>query len=95
MSTARLDRSQHTHFPMPDFLRPDDQPACREPGIDPDLFFPLGDQYSDEAREVCHRCPVVEACGQWATDTGMAWGLWGGLTPEQRKFRREMQRVLS
>lgn len=72
----------------PDFLQADAVPACKEPGVDPELFFPIGDRYSDEGRAVCHRCPLELACGDWAVRSQEPYGLWGGLDPEQRKARR-------
>jgi len=71
---------------VPGFVPEGVRPPCRD--VDPELFFPVGDHYDDKARAVCHRCPVEEACGQWAMDTGQEFGLWGGLDPTQRKARR-------
>src|SRR5680860_802863 len=47
---------------------------------DPELFFPIGNtgpalQQSEEAKAVCHRCPVVETCLTWALDTGVLSGV--------------------
>jgi WhiB family redox-sensing transcriptional regulator len=68
--------------------------ACREPDVDPEWFFPHGENY-DRGREVCRRCPVKVQCGQWAMDTGQEFGLWGALTPEERKRLRRMRAVAS
>jgi WhiB family redox-sensing transcriptional regulator len=53
------------------------------------LFFPLTDQGPSRmqtmaALEHCRRCPVAEACLNWALDTGIREGVWGGSTEEQR-----------
>ena len=71
--------------------------ACR--GEDPELFFPIGstgpalDQIA-EAKEVCGRCPVREACLDFALSTGQAYGIWGGLTEDERRsLRRRRQRA--
>jgi|KBSSwiStaDraftv2_1062776.scaffolds.fasta_scaffold01170_43 WhiB family redox-sensing transcriptional regulator len=76
--------------PAPGFLRPESQPACREPEVDPEWFFPIGD--NDEsyarARAICRRCPLKVACGDWAVVEKVPDGLWGGLDPTQRKARR-------
>jgi len=71
--------------------------ACR--GEDPELFFPVGstgpalDQIA-EAKEVCGRCPVQEACLDFALNTGQAYGIWGGLTEDERRsLRRRRQRA--
>jgi hypothetical protein len=35
-------------------------------------------------REVCGRCPVRSQCLHTALVSGEAWGIWGGLTPDER-----------
>ena len=47
--------------------------ACRD--VDPELFFPIGNTgpallQIDEAKRVCHRCPVMESCLHWAINSG-------------------------
>ncbi|GHI24208.1 transcriptional regulator WhiB [Streptomyces hydrogenans] len=47
--------------------------VCRDE--DPDLFFPIGTTgpallQIEEAKSVCRRCPVMEACLQWALESG-------------------------
>ena len=58
-------------------------------GEDPDLFFPVsstgpGLAQVEEAKAVCARCPVREACLAYALDTRQASGVWGGLTEMER-----------
>lgn len=70
--------------------------ACRDQ--DPDLFFPIGDagpalDQIDRAKAFCHRCPVVEQCLRFALQTGQDYGIWGGLTAQERRAMR--QRKLS
>ncbi|MEU6977616.1 MULTISPECIES: WhiB family transcriptional regulator [unclassified Streptomyces] len=72
--------------------------ACRE--VDPDLFFPVGVgptalAQAEEAKEVCHRCPVREQCLRWAMDDSrQVTGVWGGLTEtERRSLRRRSRRT--
>ena len=71
--------------------------ACR--GEDPELFFPIGSTgpvlaQIAEAKEVCARCPVREACLDFALSTGQAYGIWGGLTEDERRsLRRRRQRA--
>jgi len=60
---------------------------------DPELFFPVGTSgpalaQIERARAVCHRCPVADQCLRWALVTGQDAGLWGGLTPEERRALR-------
>ena len=57
---------------------------------DPELFFPIGNTgpavlQAEEAKAVCRRCDVVEACLRWALDTGQDHGVWGGLTEDERR----------
>ncbi|MFB1044418.1 WhiB family transcriptional regulator [Streptomyces chrestomyceticus] len=74
----------------------------REHGVckdeDPDLFFPTGETglallQAEEAKEVCHTCPVMELCGLWALESGEKHGVWGGLSEDDR--RRIKRRVAS
>lgn len=61
--------------------------ACAR--VDNDLFFPIGgsresrDQ-ADQAKRVCAGCPSRESCLQWALETQQDFGVWGGLTEEER-----------
>ena len=62
--------------------------ACRDE--DPELFFPVGESgpalaQTEQAKAVCRRCPVVDACLAWAIDAGEAHGVWGATTPEERR----------
>jgi WhiB family redox-sensing transcriptional regulator len=62
--------------------------ACRDE--DPDLFFPIGTSgpallQTEQAKAVCHRCPVRDQCLQWALDTGQSLGVWGGTSETERR----------
>jgi WhiB family transcriptional regulator, redox-sensing transcriptional regulator len=65
--------------------------ACR--GVDPELFFPVSasgpalDQVA-EAKRVCASCPVRPDCLAWALRAGESAGIWGGTTPEERRYLR-------
>ncbi|MCM2427364.1 WhiB family transcriptional regulator [Streptomyces sp. RKAG337] len=37
------------------------------------------------AKPLCARCPVMEACGQWAIEHNERGGIWGGMTPKERR----------
>jgi WhiB family redox-sensing transcriptional regulator len=62
--------------------------ACRF--VDPELFFPISaagkclDQVV-EAKKVCASCLVQAECLTFAQRTGQAYGIWGGLTEEERR----------
>lgn len=56
---------------------------------DPELFFPVGTagpavQDAEAAKEVCHRCPVVAECLDWAVTTEQTTGVWGGTSEHER-----------
>jgi len=57
--------------------------SCR--GSDPDLFFPGGDGNPSEAIRICSGCPVREACLEWALETRVRYGIWGGRTERERR----------
>ena len=40
------------------------------------------------AKLVCHDCPVMLICRDYALRAGESFGVWGGLTPQERAQRR-------
>jgi WhiB family redox-sensing transcriptional regulator len=57
---------------------------------DPELFFPIGNTgpalaQIEEAKAVCHRCPVVDTCLKWALENGQDAGVWGGMSEDERR----------
>lgn len=72
--------------------------ACR--GMDTNVFFPAGGSGSrinwSAALTVCARCPVREACLDYAVRTSQPDGVWGGATPAERhRLRARRRRVAS
>jgi len=68
-------------------------------GVETDLFFPAGElseepvQQAAAAKAVCARCPVREACLEYALETDQPFGVWGGTTEaERRSIRRRRRR---
>ncbi|MFF7655841.1 WhiB family transcriptional regulator [Streptomyces sp. NPDC007983] len=65
---------------------------------DPELFFPVGaagpaaQAQQAQAKEVCHRCPVIHQCLAYALDTGVTHGVWGGTDEEERRVLRRRER---
>lgn len=57
--------------------------SCRE--ADADLFFEGSVEATAEARRICSGCPVRQECLEWALDTRVPYGIWGGLTERQRR----------
>jgi WhiB family transcriptional regulator, redox-sensing transcriptional regulator len=57
---------------------------------DPELFFPTGNTgpallQIEEAKRVCRRCDVRDACLQWALEADQDHGVWGGLSEDERR----------
>lgn len=64
------------------------QAACLDE--DPELFFPIGNtgpaiDQIEEAKIICHKCVVSEACLKWAIEFRQDAGVWGGLSAEERR----------
>lgn len=62
---------------------------CRE--MDPSFFFhPEGERggprrrRAEAAKRVCARCPVLEMCREHALSTHEPYGVWGGMSEEER-----------
>jgi WhiB family redox-sensing transcriptional regulator len=55
----------------------------------PDVFFPSsgdgGYEMKREALAVCAVCPVKAECLQYALDNALDYGIYGGLTAQERK----------
>ena len=61
--------------------------------IDPDLFFPPGDNPAIEARQICAHCTVQSQCLAYSVIADEAAGVWGGLDHHERQaLRRQLQR---
>ncbi|MEV7465577.1 WhiB family transcriptional regulator [Streptomyces kronopolitis] len=65
--------------------------VCREE--DPELFFPVGNTgpallQIEEAKAVCHRCPVMGQCLQWALESRQESGVCGGMSEDERRAMR-------
>lgn len=57
-------------------------------GMDLDLFFPESEKESGAAKAVCCFCPVMQVCLVYALSNHINFGVWGGLTPRERKRLR-------
>ncbi len=59
---------------------------CRD--SEPAIFFESADEDSvgvDTAKGVCELCTVRNQCRDYALATEEAYGIWGGLTPRERR----------
>ncbi len=73
-----------------------DQAACRF--ADVELFFPVGATGTaidkiEAAKAVCRRCPVRDACLQFAFETKQEAGVWGGTDEDERRRLRRTWRA--
>jgi WhiB family redox-sensing transcriptional regulator len=73
--------------------------ACRDE--DPELFQPIGSTgpallQIEDARAVCLRCPVREACLNWALTAPIEHGVLGGMSEDERRaLKRRAARARS
>lgn len=61
--------------------------------LDPELFFDLAEEdpaAEAEAKAVCKSCPLADRCLNSAMLADEEWGIWGGMTPEERRRYRTM-----
>ncbi|MDQ4445404.1 WhiB family transcriptional regulator [Bifidobacterium longum] len=56
--------------------------------------FSRGEDVNEIAKQACLSCPVRAECLRQALETGEQYGIWGGMTPEERRdlARRDMRR---
>ena len=67
---------------------------------DPDIFFaqsiPSPEERRkriQEAKDICRTCPVIDVCLQHALDNNEEYGIWGGLSEDERRnLRRRAMR---
>ena len=70
--------------------------ACRDEG-DLLFFHPEGERgprrrrREAAAKAVCARCPVIDICREHALASKEAYGVWGGLTAEEREQIRALR----
>lgn len=63
--------------------------TCKE--VDPEIFFPEKGGSTREAKAVCQRCPVRDACLEEALASDERFGIWGGFSERER---RRMKRAV-
>lgn len=65
------------------------QATCRDRNDDTFYPHPTDIHTQREAKRICIDCPVRTQCLTHAMETDEPWGVWGGLTPRER---RDIQR---
>lgn len=71
-----------------------DQAACAD--MEPELWFPVSTETSSPvAKATCISCPVRLECLSYAMQTYQRDGMWGGVTPKNRRaIRRKLFKAL-
>ena len=57
--------------------------ACKTLPLE--MFFPPAEQEADAAKAICSECTVREPCLEAALAAGERFGIWGGLSSEERQ----------
>lgn len=55
--------------------------ACR--GLNPEQFY--DQKVEARAKEICRQCAVAEPCLAYALRREAKWGVFGGLSPSERR----------
>jgi len=86
------------HFPVRHDWTWQSMAACR--GMDTAIFYhpenergPTRHRRDWEAKRICRRCRVVGPCLQWALETREPYGVWGGMSVEERQAMQSGQRL--
>jgi WhiB family transcriptional regulator, redox-sensing transcriptional regulator len=64
---------------------------------DPELFFPVSSlgpalRQVAQAKAICARCHIQQACLRYALDAGPVQGIWGGTAEAERRRLRQCER---
>jgi WhiB family redox-sensing transcriptional regulator len=63
-----------------------DRALCAQ--ADPEAWFPEKGGSTREAKRVCQACPVRAECREYALETDQRFGIWGGLSEQERRRAR-------
>lgn len=74
-----------THFP--EIFWPEDWGFKNHGGV-PEHYFDA----VRVAKQYCGRCPIREQCLEYALEAGENFGVWGGMTAQERKQIRRASR---
>lgn len=85
-SYAIVDDRIAAFMPYP-VTQPEDAKCAGDPAYTEDL--PEDEQTLNYMQLKCHTCPLTLACGEWGIAHELRWGIYGGMTPEERKRVRE------
>jgi WhiB family redox-sensing transcriptional regulator len=79
-----------------------DQPLCAE--IGPLAYFPASDDNAEReivteqehwkiAKKLCKACKHQKDCLDWALETKEGYGIWGGMSTQERREYSRMQKA--
>lgn len=63
--------------------------ACRTMPVS--LWYSNRSFEMQEASTICKRCPIRQVCLDYAIEASEEYGIWGGLTPSQRRRHKRKQ----
>lgn len=77
----------------------DEPPACSLPGVARD-FEAAGSLHAGykairTCKSTCTDCPYLMPCRDWAITEREAWGVWGGMTPRERRAEKRRRDALA
>lgn len=81
-----LAKAPKSRTPLPVRVPDWEQAVCAE--TDAELFFPDTGGSVESAKRMCARCPIREACLEYAFAVGDDTGVWGGMSAAERRARR-------
>lgn len=60
-------------------------------GVDPDLFYPEKGESTVLGKAICRGCVVRAKCLDFALETSVKTGIWGGLSEYERRKLRSLR----
>lgn len=70
-----------------------DDANCKN--MDTEIFFANNNMpYDPFVKEVCMSCRVIEDCAWYANETSAYDGVFGGMTPSERRTWRQKNKVM-
>jgi WhiB family redox-sensing transcriptional regulator len=78
--------------PIYDLWKWQEEGLCRKRNIDPNVFFfedsmrgKVKRSKEKEAKKICQACPVIQQCLEHSLNLPENYGIWGGMTEEERR----------
>jgi len=81
---AARDAARKAGQPVPPIARPYNGIGTRDVGAPP-RWYSEQKPVIAEVQAICTQCPVRQVCADYAIRNREPYGVWGGLTPKQRR----------